>query len=259
MSLYTIFTLYRFKDMFSIIIVTPRPDQLTNNAILKEIETLMQDPTNKISLFLYDTTLKDGINNEQNKYYHFFSVYLGLEACVTPFCIKMRSDEFYSNLEPIMAAATQNKDKLVTTDVFFRNATMPIHPSDHLVAGKTSTMLETFKTAKLLCEKVNVPYVQELTKYILENTQRHVNTDKNWLAAEQLLGMGAMLSQISPSKLKEPKGIELMKELFYIVKVINLGLFRVMFNSHKDGPKEFHDETYFDNTTDIDDINDYGT
>jgi hypothetical protein len=207
---------------------------------------------------MYDMVPGEDTDNTQNRYYHFFSVHLALQAVTTRYSIKIRSDEFYSDLAPLIDAVTLNVDKLITTDVFFRNPQMPLHPSDHVVAGNTQIMLDTFKTAKLLCEKDDVPNSALLTKYIIDNTAKpNTNKDKSWFAAEQILGIATILSQVPSGKLNELDGIKLMRELFHIVPTHKLGLFRVMVNSSKGGPTEYFNSKFFDLSTDVSDIHDY--
>jgi hypothetical protein len=245
--------LYRYAESYPIIIVAPRPEQLSENNILKEIEDLMERKGGGISLFLYDTTNIDlnAVNNAQNKYYHFYSVYLGLQACRTSTVIKIRSDEFYSDISPIVDAIKSNINKLVTTDVFFRNCKMPWHPADHIVGGTTSTMTDTFKLAKEICEGLEPSHSKQLLKYIKDAT------GKEFIAAEQILGISATISQVPANKLKEPDCASIMKELFHIVPTEQLGMFRVMFNSANPKPIEYTDAKYYNESTDINDINNY--
>jgi hypothetical protein len=258
LSIYTVFSLYRYKPSFPIIVVTPRPKDLTENNIVKEVQNLMELPGGRISLLMYDILPNETIDNTQNRYYHFYSVHLALQAVTTKFAIKIRSDEFYSDMSPILDALKNYPSRLITTDVFFRNARNPMHPSDHVVAGSTEFMLDTFRTAKLLCEGAELPNRAALTKYILDNSHRPpAGKDKTWLAAEQILGMGVVLSQLPANKFKDLDGVQLMKEFFYIVPTCKLGLFRVMFNSAKDGPLEYFNDTFFDEEADVNNIDAY--
>lgn len=252
LSMYTVFSLYHHADVFPIIIVAPCPKEMKDNSILQEIHRFIDKRKSGISLFLYDDTIDTkSIQNEQNRYYHFHSVLLGLQSCSTKYAIKIRSDEFYSNLSPIVDAIKDNDGKLITTDVFFRNCNMPYHPSDHVVAGTTIVMTDTFDLAKKMCIGFEPPQLTILRKYINDRT------NKPFVAAEQYIGMGAILTQSSPSKLKEPDCSSLMKELFIIVATEELGMFRVMFNSASPKPIEYTDSKYFTEGTDIKDINDY--
>lgn len=252
LTMYTVFTLYRHAETFPIVIVAPRPSELSNNNILKEIQTFMDRKDKRVSLFLYDDTIDTKtINNAQNRYYHFYSVYLGLQSCSTPYTIKLRSDEFYSNLEPITSAVKEHKNKLVTTEVFFRNCGMPYHPSDHIVAGATDVMLEVFQAAKHWCEGINVEGTVPFKAYIANIT------NKPFVSAEQYLGVSAALTQIPGNKLKEPDCTSIMKELFHIVKTDELGMFRVMFNSANPKPLEYIDNSFYSTDEDIDDMKNY--
>jgi hypothetical protein len=252
-SMHTAFMMYRYADTFPIVVVSPKPEQLSRNNILTEIKSLMERKGNGISLFLYDASAIDTkkIDNSQNKYYHFYSVYLGLQACRTPSVLKLRSDEFYSDISPLIDAIHTHNNKLITTDVFFRNCSMPWHPSDHIVGGSTSIMTDTFKLAKEMCEGFESIQSKQLIKHIKDVT------GKDFIAAEQFLGMAGILSQASANKLKEPKCEELMKELFHIVPTEQLGMFRVMFNSASPKPIEYTDTKYYNEAIDVDDINNY--
>lgn len=258
LTMYTVFTLYRHKDSFPVVIVAPRPKELVDNTILAEVQRLMQQSNNNISLFIYDDAVPSNINNEQNRYLHFFSVHLGLQSCKTPYTIKMRSDEFFSDLSPVVESVSNNKNKLITTDVFFRNSRQPFHPSDHLVAGNTQTLLESFGAAKNLCEGIEIPNSSKMIRFVADQTKQQVDgKDLRWMAAEQVLGLGAILTQLPANRLREPDTIEIMKELFHIVPAESLGLFRVMYNSAKNGPVEYINSSYFNVESDIDDIEKY--
>lgn len=86
------------------------------------------------------------INNQGLIYYQCCSSLNGMEHVLTDYAIKLRSDEYYSDLSPIINLF--DKTKIVTNDihssVFSR---FPFHISDHLMAGKTSNLLGLFKSA----------------------------------------------------------------------------------------------------------------
>ena len=60
-------------------------------------------------------------NNEQNRFYQFFTTYQGLKMVETEYVIKVRSDEYYTDLRPLVDKMFLEPSKLVTNDVFFRN------------------------------------------------------------------------------------------------------------------------------------------
>lgn len=96
----------------------------------------------------------EDINNIANRYFQFCSLYNGLSIIDTEYVIKLRSDEYYTNLNPIIEKVLTNPEKIITNDVFFRKTkSYKFHPSDHIIAGKTETLLKIFKKAKEECEE----------------------------------------------------------------------------------------------------------
>jgi len=255
LSIYTTFMLYRYHRDYPIIVVIPKTIPQKSELLLKEIQRMMGDTDFKVSLFMYDDTCPDGVYNEQNRYYQFLSTHLGLTACTTPYAIKIRSDEFYSDLTPFIEEVLEVNDKIVTNDVFFRNATIPYHPSDHLVGGDTKEMTNAFKLAREFSENTDLRETNPLTK-ICRATKTPFGP--NLLTAEQQLGIACVTIQYSTAKLEKLSIVDAMKERFRVVPTSTLGIFRIGFNSNnKDGPKEYVDESYFNKDTDIKDIEQY--
>ena len=80
--------------------------------------------------------------------------------------IKLRSDESYPILDPIIEKVKSNRDskneetgvfnwfKIVTSNIYFRHdIEKKFHPSDHIIAGQTSRMKEIFEYSCKLCSK----------------------------------------------------------------------------------------------------------
>lgn len=93
------------------------------------------------------------INN--NIYYQIISTLNGLKKINTKFTVKLRGDEEYSNLNKIYDLLSLNEDTLFTSPIFFRKWNWPdygyyrkYHISDHIIAGKTKDLLETFENAR---------------------------------------------------------------------------------------------------------------
>jgi len=255
LSIYTTFMLYRYYRDYPIIIVIPKTIPEKAELFLKEIQRMMADKDYQVSLFMYDESLPNNAYNDQNRYYHFLSVHLGLTACSTDYAVKVRSDEFYSDLTPFVNAVMDSNDKIVTSDVFFRNSTIPYHPSDHLVGGATKEMLEMFRLAREFSENQEQRESNVLIKHC-KATKTPFGV--GLLTAEQQMGCAAITLQYSTSKLEKISVVEAMIERFFIVPCSELGVFRIGFNSNsKEGPKEYIDESYFNVATDIKDINDY--
>lgn len=255
LSIYTTFMLYRYHRDYPIIVVIPKTIPQKSELFLKEIQRMMSDEDFKVSLFMYDDTCPEGYYNEQNRYYQFLSTHLGLTACKTSYAIKIRSDEFYSDLAPFVEEVLNVNDKIVTNDVFFRNSSIPYHPSDHLVGGETKELTEIFKLAREFSESTEVRESNPIIK-MCRSTKTILGS--NFLAAEQQLGAACITVQYSATKLEKLSPVEAMQDRFSIVPTSKLGIFRIGFNSNnKEGPKEYVDESYFNKDTDVKDIEQY--
>jgi hypothetical protein len=95
----------------------------------------------------------ENVYNEQNRYLQFCSTYLGLKEVDTEYVIKVRSDEYYSNLMPAIEKFLQDPNKILTNNVFFRKTSyMRYHPSDHLIIAKTSLLREVYENCIAECQ-----------------------------------------------------------------------------------------------------------
>lgn len=90
--------------------------------------------------------------NYVNAYYQIISTLNGLKKINTKFTVKIRGDEEYSNLNSIYEMLNLNEDSLYTSSIFFRKWNYEnhhkYHISDHIIAGKTEDLLETFDSAR---------------------------------------------------------------------------------------------------------------
>jgi hypothetical protein len=250
-TIYTMFTIYRYMHDYNIVIVSPRINQ--QNSITKEIDFLVNSPDSNISLILYGDILKPQYNNTQNRYLHFFSVGLGLSLCTTPYAIKMRNDEFYSNLKPFEESIKKFPDKIVTNEVFFRNSTIPIHPSDHLVGGSVDVMKNVFDKAREHVQVSESKLQGDIFTFL--RATEFFKTNKAF-AAEQILGIAA-IQVVGKEELTNENFINLMKSVFRVVPSDELGVFRIMYNSHKSGVHEYFDTSYFSKHLDVKHIGQY--
>ena len=66
---------------------------------------------------------------------------VGLEKVKTNYCVVLRGDEWYSNLDGLEKTMEADSDRIHTTSVFFRKWDVcPFHPGDHLLAGNTDNL-----------------------------------------------------------------------------------------------------------------------
>jgi hypothetical protein len=254
-SIYTILSLYRHRDAYPIVLVIPKPHDESTIVLLNEIQRIANEVGYKINYVVYDVEVNDEYDNGQNRYLHFFSVSLGLELCNTMYTIKLRSDEFYSKLDPFVDSLKTHEHKIVTNDVFFRKRTCyPIHPSDHLVGGKTMLLKRVFSLAKEYCIDATLLKSNPFTTTALLKVK-----DVRHLAAEQILGLASVVAVSEDRKfdmLDEPDvDVAIVKQSFEIVTSDKLGFFRIGTNSLK--TKEYFERSYFNETDDIDNILDY--
>ncbi len=90
------------------------------------------------------------IYNNQNVYYQVLSTLNGLKHIETEYVIKLRSDQWIGNLEPLFNSILNpvNKDKYVCSNLHFRpDKLFKFHPSDKIIGGATDLILKTFTIA----------------------------------------------------------------------------------------------------------------
>lgn len=158
-----------------------------------------------------------GINNNANRYYQFMSSLYGMQAVKTKFAIKARSDEYYSNLDPLIAASIESPEKIVTNDVFFRKTkAYPYHPSDHLMVGKTEYMTTMFSDCANKCKNQIFPGVPEQQMGMMFIARRENENDSH--------------ADLPQGPNNHQKITELMVKHFDVVSTSELGEFVVMYN-----------------------------
>jgi len=73
------------------------------------------------------------------------SITNGLKNIDTPHVLKMRSDERYGNLNPLIEKFNINQSKIVCGNIFFKKwDVMNAHIGDHLYIGSTDLLLESY-------------------------------------------------------------------------------------------------------------------
>ena len=101
--------------------------------------------------------------------YQHFTTLNGIKESSGYFCIKVRSDESYPVLDPIINILKHNRDnkdkdtqlyqyfKIVTSNIYFRfDKENKFHPSDHIIAGQKNRMQDIFTRGLQLCQQKGV-------------------------------------------------------------------------------------------------------
>lgn len=126
---------------------------------------------------------------KQNYFLQVISTLNGLKLVQTKYCIKMRADEYVSNIEYILKCVVEQPDLLHTLPVFFRPYnSYKFHISDHLIAGTTENLKLMFEAChnKIVSKNwnenvfVNEPEI-ELTKTYLEQKEMSSIEDNRYL------------------------------------------------------------------------------
>ncbi len=141
----------------------------------------------------------------------------------------------------------KNSSKVITSDIYFRqNYKYPFHPSDHMIGGKTEIIKSVFKEAKTLCES----YEKLINnKFIISKS-----LDPFTLTPEQMIGIASISSVLNQDEIEKMNNIEIMKNVFHIIKASNLGKVIITSSSNK---VTYTDNSYFQSDMDVDDIENY--
>ena len=78
-------------------------------------------------------------------FYSITSTFNGLKKCNSKYCIKMRSDEMYENLQVFMDRLLKDDDKIISGNIFFKCPSIyPHHMGDHLFTAKTAILKKAY-------------------------------------------------------------------------------------------------------------------
>ena len=106
--------------------------QLIKQAMASGATVLINEPINKNRY------------NFQNIRSHINSSLKGILNSNTNFIVKVRSDEYFTDLRKIVSAVYLRPDKIAVSNFFFRK-TVLFHPSDHIMAGTKHFLREMFE------------------------------------------------------------------------------------------------------------------
>lgn len=133
------------------------------------------------------------VYNAINIYYQLFTTLSGVLRSRSPYTIKVRCDEKFSTLDPVVSAVRERPECYTCLDVYFRpHNFMANHPSDHLVGSATMLLRQALELGKSMCEDI----VALQTDYFLDMHVVNVDYFLARKAAEVLRGRRFLCPEI---------------------------------------------------------------
>jgi hypothetical protein len=171
------------------------------------------------SYTLIQTKLPEN-GGDQNINYQILSTLNGLRFVDTDYVIKIRGDEYYSNLEYITNQIIMNPTKIHSSPIFFRHwSFMKYHISDHIIAG-------TKKNLQLMFEETKFNIENELV-YHMVNGKPH----RFWEPEINLTRSYLMVKE--PKRWDKVDGRKLMVDNFEILDIQKLHPYKIVANIFK--------------------------
>lgn len=153
----------------------------------------------------------------QKMNYQFTSTLNGLMMVDTEYAIKVRGDEYYSNLNSIKPIIEKTTNKIYCSPIWFRHFKQwKYHISDHIIAGKTKNLKDMFKSAK-------VGYDSKSIKHL-------VNGEMKPFYEPEMHLTNAYLRSKYGDKFDTNDGIQMMVENFEILDLKPLVPYKVVAN-----------------------------
>ena len=95
---------------------------------------------------LINTGVITGVGSDTTFYWQILGVYNGSSVCDTKYIIRTRSDEYFSNLLPLLDLVVENNFKFTCGNIWFKPKLFkPLHIGDHLYFSETSLLNNSLK------------------------------------------------------------------------------------------------------------------
>lgn len=180
------------------------------------------------------------IYNGGNQGRHVISTLHGLMHTDTKYTIKVRSDEYYTDLSAVIDKVLLFPDKYVTNNIWFKPMTEPLHPSDHMIAGLTSKLYKGFQLAFNICCDMRDYCYHVLPGEIFEVPWLHMGSESFfflcWLSAN-----GHDISKIQGEEINAQSVKDTMFEYTDLVPVDVLGEY--VYTMFADGQRKYWYDT----------------
>ena len=120
----------------------------------------------------------------QNINYQVLSTLKGLQFIKTDYVIKLRGDEYYSNLDYVAYEVAMNPTKIHCSPIFFRHwSFMEYHISDHIIAGTIENLKLMFESTKFNLDNGLVYHIRDGQKF--EFWEPEINLTRSYLMAKE--------------------------------------------------------------------------
>ena len=143
--------IYEYLEVVNGVIISSWDDSLDRFEPNKLEQAVGHD---SIELITDDINKYDGYYNNSNICYQVASSLNGLKKVNTRYAIKMRCDEYYTDLSEFIELMKSSPEKLTTSNFLFNpDSIEQFHPSDHVAGGYTKNILGMYETALGYCKK----------------------------------------------------------------------------------------------------------
>ena len=156
----------------------------------------------------------------QNINYQILSTINGLRFVETDYVIKIRGDEYYSNMEYIANEVAMNPKKIHCSPIFFRHwSFIPFHFSDHLIASTKDNLQLMFEKTKLNVDNLLIWYEKDGKRQ--SYWEPEINFTRSYLMAKE------------PERWGNVDGRKLMVDNFEILDIKKLHPYKIVANIFK--------------------------
>ena len=188
--------------------------------------------------------------NFQNIKFQIQSTLAGIEHCKTPFVVKVRSDEYFTNLKKFVSCVYLNPEKLTVSNFLFRGDAL-FHPSDHLIGGRPDAIADMLKSSQSMIEGYKKDQLVPVEDFNLprEYTFKYLTAETTFCIS-YLKNKGIdVVQDVKDMAIKDlfEYHRNIIKQHYSVVRASDLGsfLFRFKSNPVVDGPTAFTSEKEF--------------
>lgn len=153
----------------------------------------------------------------QRMNYQFTSTLNGLMLSDTGYSIKVRGDEYYSNLNSLVNSLQSHPNKIYCSPIWFRHFNQwKFHISDHIIAGTTDNLKTMFNSSKIGFDMMSIKHMVNGEMKLFYEPEMHLTN--------------AYLREKYQNEFDSNDGIQMMVDNFEIINLENLKPYKVVAN-----------------------------